>query len=70
MVGGEKVFALKFSEGRNMRWLDPVFLAKYDRHTNNVALLEPYDSDEFFFAGELKEIEEELSSALADLVRR
>ena len=70
VVGGEKVFALKFSEGRDMRWLDPVFLAKYDRHTNNVALLEPYDTDEFFFAGELQEIEEELSSALADLVQR
>ncbi len=70
VVHGEKVFALKFSEGRDMRWLDPVFLAKYDRHTNNVALLEPYDSDEFFYAGELKGIEEELSSALADLVQR
>ncbi len=68
-VNGEKVFALKFSEGRNMRWLDPVFLAKYDEHTNNVALLEPYDTDEFFFAGELRQIEEELSSALAEMAR-
>ncbi|MCP3964146.1 MAG: hypothetical protein GY719_40470 [bacterium] len=66
-VAGEKVFALKFSEGRDMRWLDPVFLAKYDRDTNNVALLEPYDTPEFFFEKELGLIEEELSSALAEL---
>ncbi len=65
-VGGEKVFALKFSEGRDMRWLDPVFLAKYDRQTNNVALLEPYDTERFFFEGELAKIEQELSSALAE----
>jgi L-lysine 2,3-aminomutase len=66
-VGGEPVFALKFSEGRNMKWLDKVFLAKYDEKTNNVALLEPYDTDEFFFEAELKTIEDELSAALAGL---
>ena len=69
VVNGEKLFALKFSEGRNMEWLDPVFLAKYDEQTNNVALLEPYDTERFFFEEELKSIEEELASALADLVQ-
>ncbi|MFQ5526706.1 MAG: hypothetical protein ACE5GX_10640 [Thermoanaerobaculia bacterium] len=69
-VHGETVFALKFSEGRNMEWLDKVFLAKYDENTNNVAMLEPYDTDEFFFEGELREIERELASALAELARR
>ena len=64
-VHGETVFALKFSEGRDMRWLDRVFLAKYDESTNNVALLEPYDTAEFFFAEELRHIEEDLSAALA-----
>ncbi len=67
-VDGETLFALKFSEGRNMEWLDQVFLAKYDEHTNNVALLEPYDTEEFFFEAELREIEAELSAALAQLV--
>jgi len=65
-VHGETLFALKFSEGRNMEWLDKVFLARYDEHTNNVALLEPYDTDEFFFEAELKVIEEELFAALAE----
>jgi L-lysine 2,3-aminomutase len=66
-VHGETVFALKFTEGRNMEWLDRVFLAKYDQRTDNVALLEPYDSDEFFFEAELREIEQDLSTALAEL---
>jgi L-lysine 2,3-aminomutase len=66
-VHGETLFALKFSEGRNMEWLDRVFLARYDEHTNNVALLEPYDSEEFFFEAELAVIEEELATALDGL---
>jgi hypothetical protein len=66
-VHGETLFALKFTEGRNMEWLDRVFLAKYDQRTDNVALLEPYDSDEFFFEAELREIEQDLSTALAEL---
>jgi len=69
IVGGEEVFALKFSEGRNMRWLDPVFLAKYDKTTNNVALLEPFDSEKFFFEDELATIERELSETLAELAQ-
>jgi hypothetical protein len=52
-----------------MEWLDPVFLAKYDEQTNNVALLEPYDTEKFFFEEELESIEKELTSVLADLVR-
>jgi len=63
-VNGETVFALKFTEGRNMDWLDRVFLAKYDSHTNNVAELEPYDTKEFFFENELEGIEKALSNAL------
>jgi L-lysine 2,3-aminomutase len=63
-VHGEKLFALKFSEGRNMAWLDQVFLARYDEKTNNVALLQPYDNAQFFFAGELKDIEARLAAVL------
>jgi L-lysine 2,3-aminomutase len=66
-VHGETVFALKFTEGRNMEWLDRVFLARYDEHTDNVAELEPYDSEDFFFAAELEAIENELSATLAEL---
>ena len=63
-VNGETVFALKFTEGRNMDWLDRVFLARYDSHTNNVEKLEPYDTKDFFFEEELETIEKALSSAL------
>jgi hypothetical protein len=66
-VNGETLFALKFSEGRNMEWLDKVFLAKYDRSTNNVGLLEPYDTEEFFFETELTAIEKRLTKTLAEL---
>ncbi len=65
IVGGEKAFALKFTEGRNMEWLDRVFLAKFDEQQHTVDLLEPFDTPEFFFREELAEIEAELASALA-----
>jgi hypothetical protein len=69
-VHGETLFALKFSEGRNMSWLDKVFLARYDERTNNVALLEPYGTEEFFFERELQMIESNLSEALTSLAGR
>jgi lysine 2,3-aminomutase len=65
-VNGEKVFALKFTEGRNMEWLDKVFLAKYDLKQNTVDLLEPLDTPEFFYRDELRQIE----SALTDSLRK
>ena len=63
-VHGEMVFALKFTEARNMKWLDKVFLAKYDDKQNIVELLTPYDSDSFFYEDELKEIEKNLRETL------
>lgn len=61
VVNGEKVFALKFNESRNMEWMDPVFLAKYDEKQNRVDLLAPYDTGKFFFEDELAEIEARLA---------
>jgi lysine 2,3-aminomutase len=63
-VGGEKLFALQFSEGRNMEWLDKVFLAKYDTQQNTVDLLQPHDTKEFFYRDELRAIEEALHETL------
>ncbi len=60
-VNGEKVFALKFNESRNMAWMDRVFLAKYDERESRVDKLAPLDTPGFFFDDELKEIEKELS---------
>jgi len=59
-VGGRKAFALKFNEARNMEWMDRVFLAQYDETTNRVDLLTPFDTPEFFFENELREIEQQL----------
>jgi len=64
MVNGEKAFALKFTEGRNMEWMDQVFLAKYDEQENTVDLLEPFDGGEFFFREDQREIEKALEAAL------
>lgn len=63
-VGDEMALALKFTEGRNMEWMDRVFLAKYDQEQNTVDLLEPFDTEEFFFQDELKEIEAQLQAVL------
>ncbi len=63
-VNGETAIVMKFTEGRNMEWLDKVFLAKYDARENNVGSLTPFDATDFFFAAELKQIEEELAKAL------
>lgn len=64
-VNGEKAFALKFTEGRNMEWIDKVFLAKYDEQQHTVDLLEPFDTDKFFYRDELAKIEGALKEALA-----
>jgi len=63
-VKGEKLFALKFTEGRNMEWLDKVFLARYDEQQHTVDLLEPFDTPEFFYREELRAIERELEDSL------
>lgn len=68
-INGQTVFALKFSEARNMAWMDTVFHAKYDETTNNVALLTPIEGNKFFFEEELAEIEEELASSLAEAMK-
>ncbi|MCC5878015.1 MAG: hypothetical protein JJU11_17490 [Candidatus Sumerlaeia bacterium] len=70
MVNGEKAFALKFNESRNMAWMDEVFLAKFDEKENRIDMLEPYDTEKFFFEDELHNIEEKLESQLKKRVDR
>lgn len=64
-VKGQKAFALQFTEGRNMEWLDTVFLAKWDEKQHTIDLLDPLDGAEFFFAEELRRIEADLSESLS-----
>ncbi|WP_020677008.1 hypothetical protein [Geopsychrobacter electrodiphilus] len=64
VIGGEKCFALQFTEGRNMEWMNQVFHAKYDEQKNKIDLLLPFDTEKYFFAEELKEIEARLAETL------
>lgn len=63
-IDGEKAFALKVNEGRNMEWMDRVFLAKYDEKETVIANLKPFHADKHFFEDELAEIEKKLEAAL------
>jgi len=63
-INGEKVFALKFNEARNMEWMDRVYFAKYDEQENTIEKLKPFGSDEYFYQKDLAEIEQKLSDAL------
>jgi lysine 2,3-aminomutase len=65
-INGEKVFALKFNEGRNMDWMDRVYFAKYDEKENTIENLKPYGSEKYFYEEELVEIENKLEDALAN----
>ena len=64
MVNGEKAFALKYNEARNMEWMDKVFLAKYDAHENTIEKLKPFEGEKHFYEDELAKIELSLDAAL------
>lgn len=63
-INGEKVFALKFNEARNMEWMDSVYFAKYDEQENTIEKLKPYGAEKYFYEDELNEIENRLEEAL------
>ncbi len=67
VVNGETVFALKFNEGRNMEWMDKVYLAKYDEKQHTIEKLTPYDTDKYFYQDELEQIEKNLYEAQKNL---
>ncbi len=54
-VAGEKVFVLRFIQGRNADWVGRPFFAQYDRTANWLSGLKPaLGESEFFFVKELK----------------
>ena len=63
-VKGETLFALKFNEGRNMEWLDKVYLARFDEIENTIDKLIPYESERHFFEDELSQIEQNLQEVM------
>jgi len=69
-VNGEKAFALKVNEGRNMEWMDRVYLAKYSDTENTIEKLKPFSSDRHFFEEELVEIENRLEDVFLKAIRK
>lgn len=63
-INGETVFVLKFNEGRNMEWIDKVYLAKFNEKENTIEKLIPYEGDKHFYEDELIEIENDLQKTL------
>jgi L-lysine 2,3-aminomutase len=61
---GEQLIALKVNEGRNMEWLDKVYLAKYDEKEINIDKLIPYGSERHFYEEELAQIEHRLETSI------
>ncbi len=48
-IEGEKVFVLKFIQGRDPKWTNRIFFARYDEAASWIDDLEPAFSDRFFF---------------------
>jgi len=56
-VKGEKVFVLRFLQGRNPNWVDIPFFAKYDPKATWFSQLKPaFGEDKFFFEEKLPKI--------------
>ncbi len=56
-IGGEKVFTMRFIQGRNSNWVAKSFFAKYDDKANWYTDLKPaFGDDKFFFQAELDNI--------------
>ena len=52
-VMGEKVFSLRFLQGRNPEWVQRPFFAKYDENAIWLDDLKPAFEEKFFFEDEL-----------------
>lgn len=56
-INGEKVFVLKFIQGRDAHWVNKVFYAKYDEKARWITELKPaFGKDKFFYEDILDEI--------------
>ena len=62
-VAGEKVFVLKFLQGRDPKWTNRVFFARYDPMATWLSDLQPAFGEERFF------FEDAMEAALAESVR-
>jgi L-lysine 2,3-aminomutase len=68
MVGGRKVFVLKFIQGRNPEWVNRVFFAAYDPAAAWLDELEPaFGADRFFYEPELKRLKDRQAEEMVGL---
>ncbi len=57
-IAGERVFVMKFLQGRNPDWVNRVFFAKFDPQACWLDELEPaFGEDSFFYETEMERIE-------------
>ncbi|MEE4608862.1 MAG: lysine 2,3-aminomutase [Desulfobacteraceae bacterium] len=64
-IRGERVFVLKFLQGRNPAWVNRVFFARYDDHAAWFDELKPaFGQDKFFFEADYARIKAETADAL------
>ena len=57
-VRGEKIFVLRFIQGRNPKWVDIPFFAKYDSKATWFNQLEPaFGEERFFFKEQRSKLE-------------
>ena len=62
-VQGQKVYALKFIQGRNPEWVNRIFFAKYDEHARWLDDLQPAFEDKWFWQDELEAMKQKGWSA-------
>jgi KamA family protein len=55
-VGKKKAIALRFLQGRNPKWVQRPFLAKYDEKAIWIDDLKPFSGKKFFYEDELQQI--------------
>jgi KamA family protein len=64
-IQGEKVFVLRFIQGRNPDWVQQPFFAKYDEQATWLPDLKPaFGADKFFFEDEYQAMQAQRNAAL------
>jgi hypothetical protein len=65
-IGGERVFALKFIQGRESEWVNRIFFARYDETATWLDDLRPaFGEKQFFFKPGLRLLKSENSERFA-----
>lgn len=55
-VGDQRAIVMRFLQGRNPKWVQIPFLAKYDENAIWIDELKPFSGEKFFYEDELKQI--------------